>query len=438
MFDLWIDADGDLSLCHAECQDGKDGWSRGDRRHLDALKIVATFLEANPHEVITIIYEDYVRQGNLVLNDFEAADLLKYTYVHDDTLPDGAGSTSTGPWPTLQRMIESGERLLVLTDRNYNPEWLAQVAPWLHYNKNVYWETRYDNTQTADFDCELDRGDKGLNKLLVVNHYRNDYWGLPAQSKAARSNDYDMIVRHALICNVTTQPAQYPNFMTFDFWSTGDVVRAVQDINLIKFGLMNTTVDPYDTSDNDWWAELMEEIEASLWLQQLLIAALILMVIFCCCGCNILYIWCSAVEKVKEKALERSKSKILRKFPKAQARYTRYYVWKVDLKLKIWRWLHERHCGVNGGCCCDTILCGCCKYCIGCCCFCNPVFRKKNPDFYTKSFREREVIMTDDGNLRLSSKTSTEQESGAEVGAQVHPPVEMMPPQPKEAFVNEV
>eukprot|EP00854_Cymbomonas_tetramitiformis_P005695 gene5695-6883_t len=239
MLDIWIDEDH-VSLCHAACSPFKDG-PREDRRHLDALLTVAAFLDSHPYDVVTIIYEDHVGDVSRIVEDYNTAGLVESAYVHNSS---NTGNPDTEVWPTLQHMIEAKSRLVVMTDVWYD----QQIAPWLHFNDDLYWETSYENQEMEDFDCELDRGFRGENKLLVVNHFRYGLFNLPSEEKAEDSNDYAAIVQHALLCNATSDRPQFPNFIVVDFWSTGDILKAVDDINLMRFSGPSTTDDTVKSS----------------------------------------------------------------------------------------------------------------------------------------------------------------------------------------------
>lgn len=74
---------------------------------------IETFLAANPTEVVTIFFEDYVNTTNALTTAFQAAGLTKYLFPLAKMPKDGSD------WPTLSTMIADNQRLLVFTsDKN--------------------------------------------------------------------------------------------------------------------------------------------------------------------------------------------------------------------------------------------------------------------------------------------------------------------------------
>jgi hypothetical protein len=69
----------------------------------DFLKEVNDFMVKNPHEVITIILEDYVQDYNVLETVFKQSGL--FDYVH--------AQSRTELWPTLEDMVKSNKRLVV-------------------------------------------------------------------------------------------------------------------------------------------------------------------------------------------------------------------------------------------------------------------------------------------------------------------------------------
>ena len=84
MLDTYIDPRTNApALCHGACVFGR-------LPLVDGLGELNAFLDANPGEVITIIFETYIEPED-VLASFEESGLLPRTYAH----------TVSEPWPTL-------------------------------------------------------------------------------------------------------------------------------------------------------------------------------------------------------------------------------------------------------------------------------------------------------------------------------------------------
>ena len=85
-----------------------------DQRPLNGTLLeIETFLAANPTEVVTIFFEDYVNITNGITNALTDAGLSKYSFPLAKMPTDGSD------WPTVSSMITSNERLLIFTsDKN--------------------------------------------------------------------------------------------------------------------------------------------------------------------------------------------------------------------------------------------------------------------------------------------------------------------------------
>lgn len=70
---------------------------------------IETFLAANPTEVVTIFFEDYVNTTNALTTALKAAGLSKYVFPLANMPTDGSD------WPTVSEMIASNQRLLLFT-----------------------------------------------------------------------------------------------------------------------------------------------------------------------------------------------------------------------------------------------------------------------------------------------------------------------------------
>jgi len=81
-----------------------------DQRPLNGtLTEIETFLAANPTEVVTIFFEDYVNTTNALTTALTASGLSKYIFPLSKMPTDGSD------WPTISAMIASNQRLLLFT-----------------------------------------------------------------------------------------------------------------------------------------------------------------------------------------------------------------------------------------------------------------------------------------------------------------------------------
>jgi len=198
-----LDADVVL-MCHGLCV-------LASTPHLDGLMAITEFLNANPREVITIIYEDHVGVEE-VAEDFAATGADALTFVH------GAGE----PWPTLGEMIDADTRLVVTAESGGPP------PAWYHHVWDEAWDTPYGPSSIEDLSCDLNRGSTE-HDLFLMNHWVNDGFGLPSMDSAAVANGAEVLETRALECWRRWDHA--PNFVVVDFYEEGDLFAVVDALN---------------------------------------------------------------------------------------------------------------------------------------------------------------------------------------------------------------
>lgn len=206
LLDVYLDeADPDaLLLCHGPC-------ALASTPHLEGLGAIASFLEAHPREVITIIYEDHA-PVDAIASDFATTGADALVFTHEPGTP----------WPTLGEMIEADARLVVTAESGGPP------PPWFHHVWDEAWDTPYGPTAARDLSCEQNRGSTD-NALFLVNHWVNDAFGLPSQRNAATVNATDVLLPRAEQCRDLW--AHAPNFLVVDFYEQGDLFAVVDALN---------------------------------------------------------------------------------------------------------------------------------------------------------------------------------------------------------------
>jgi hypothetical protein len=179
---------------------------------------IKNFLDANPNEVVTIIFECYA--------DFE---LIETAFLNTEMLDYALEQDLGEEWPTLQQMIDDGKRLVVLSDRN-------DAAPgenWYHYVWDYAVETPFSNNSNSDFTCEFNRGDEG-NDLFILNHFATDpNVGVGRPDLSELANNFDFFYNRALEC--MDELGKFPNFPTIDFHELGEPLRVVDSLNLNNY-----------------------------------------------------------------------------------------------------------------------------------------------------------------------------------------------------------
>ena len=201
MLDLH-DLDGQVSLCHGSC-------TLGSEPLLEGLEEIRLFLESDPGAVITLIFESYV-DASAVEAVFTEAGLISSLHTQDPA----------EPWPTLGQMREAGTPLVVFSDHDAgNPAWYQDV--WQYA-----WETPFSAETPEDLSCQRNRGEDG-NPLFILNHFLTAPVSLPSLAEQVNYNPF--FIERAQECQATAN--RLPNFVTVDFYATGDLFAVLDTLN---------------------------------------------------------------------------------------------------------------------------------------------------------------------------------------------------------------
>jgi hypothetical protein len=201
-----------MYLCHTFCELGGTALD-------EALREIRDYLVANPGEVLVVINQDYVTAEDFV-GAVRDAGLEKLAY---------RGPTS-GRWPTLREMIDSGQRVLFLAENE------AGAAPWYHpAYKAITQETPYSFSRPEQLigeaglaaTCRENRGPADA-PLFLVNHWvTTDPAPLP--SHASEVNAYEPLMARLRECERIRR--HLPNLVAVNFYRRGDLLRAVDTLN---------------------------------------------------------------------------------------------------------------------------------------------------------------------------------------------------------------
>lgn len=177
------------------------------------LEVISNFLKNNPTEVLTIILECYVEFSHFS-KAIEQSELAPFLYH----------PKADGQWPSLQKMIEENQRLVILTDvQDVNAD------SWYIYVWDVAFETHYSNKSRSDFNCDINRGDAN-NSLFIFNHFITQVSiGTGLIDSSTVINQYDYLLNRLKECQ--SHHNQIPNFVTVDFYDTGNVMEVVNHLN---------------------------------------------------------------------------------------------------------------------------------------------------------------------------------------------------------------
>ena len=203
-----------MYLCHTFCELGATPLA-------DGLNDIHQFLVTHPGDVVVGVNQDYLKPADFV-DAIDDAGLSSYVF----TPPSGDS------WPTLEEMIESGHRLVLLAENH------AGAAPWyqLAYQRLVQ-ETPYTFprasllTSPADLDasCEPNRGPEHA-PLFLINHWVSTD-PLPKPSDATKVNSYEPLLARAKDCERVR--GLLPNLLAVNFYKRGDLFKVVDTLNAL-------------------------------------------------------------------------------------------------------------------------------------------------------------------------------------------------------------
>ncbi|MBW2402538.1 MAG: hypothetical protein DRH23_10565 [Deltaproteobacteria bacterium] len=199
--------DGELLLCHTICLEGA-----GRQPLAEGLGEITAFLEANPEEVVSIIFENYITHAQTA-GAFEESGLIDFVYAHE----------VDEPWPTLGDLIEAGGRLVVFQEKM--PE--EAEFPWLMNIWEHAWETPFSFATPGDFSCDPNRGDPA-NPLFLFKHFLTaPLGGNPDFAEMVNYNP--LFIDRVRECEEEND--DFANFVAVDFYDIGDLLDVVDALN---------------------------------------------------------------------------------------------------------------------------------------------------------------------------------------------------------------
>lgn len=180
----------------------------------EALTDVRWWMQAHPREVVTLFIEDAVSPADTAAV-MDQTGLLRYVHT----------PVADQPWPTLEQMIDSGHRLVVLAENRgggAQHPWLLQGFDWVQ-------DTPYTNPTAADLSCDLDRG-AADDPLLLINHWLSGFDALV--SNARQVNAAAVLGPYVERCR--RERGQIPNFVAVNYVDQGDLYSVVDRLNGVR------------------------------------------------------------------------------------------------------------------------------------------------------------------------------------------------------------
>lgn len=241
MLDVHLTSDDKLKLCHVSCAAGAVSLAQT----LDTLR---EFLELNPREVVTVIWEvgfdTRFDGGRNVPKPVEAVfeNMLKAAY-EEAALGAYLFEFRYSTWPSLWHMILENTRLVTFSSMNSSAE-----MPWnLHYPRYIV-QTPWDSADAQELraHCSL----PGLatytprHSLVVINHFTT--LGAAGVNSATVSvlveglgidalrgiNRFSFMHERIISCSKCL--GIFPNFIAVDFWMSSDVMDVVAILNRVS------------------------------------------------------------------------------------------------------------------------------------------------------------------------------------------------------------
>jgi hypothetical protein len=199
----------EVYLCHGYCE-------LGAIKAVDAFSSIRRFLERNPSEVVVVIVQDSTTADDTTAA-LRAAGLDEFAYAHQ------VGEA----WPTLGELIRNATPLVVLAENHGgSPE-------WFHPAFDSIQDTAFNVRSVDQLTCDPNRG-SGDASLFLLNHWIH---GAPPRSEDALTiNARSFLTDRVRACE--KERGQRVNIVAVNFWRSGELVAAIDELNGLRKGPM--------------------------------------------------------------------------------------------------------------------------------------------------------------------------------------------------------
>lgn len=206
----------------------------------DAMREICIWLENNPKEIVTIQFENYVKDPKLVSNTFSNAGISDMIFYADRTNigPYGQlwGPVLQDGWPSIDWMVCNNKRLVVFAEKG---------GDGLPYVWDYTVETKYGEDSLKGTCDERDESKEiKLSKnrsLYTVNNFPTIwYLNIPKCRTYKSINSFESLIARCETCKFNERfkdenwRLHLPNFLAVDFvtkGADGGPLRAVEEIN---------------------------------------------------------------------------------------------------------------------------------------------------------------------------------------------------------------
>lgn len=215
---------GVLHFCHTNCALFDGG------AVVDYLTTVKSFLDANPNEVLTLLFTN--PEGVSIPDVWQPA--FEQSGISDLAFVPPHQPMKRSEWPTLGSMIDSGKRVVIFLDAGADGSDGAPVD-YILPEFTMLWEPPFSETNSS-FPCKVDRIAGPLSPqdhLSMLNHNLNiDIFGILISDpeQASTTNGIPSILANANGC-APFAGGVAPNFVMLDFVNIGNGAKAVQMLN---------------------------------------------------------------------------------------------------------------------------------------------------------------------------------------------------------------
>jgi len=217
-------SDGQLHFCHTSCELFDGGLVT------DYLNTVKSFLQANPSEVVTLLFtnQEGLDVSSVWAPTFISTGTDTFAYV-PPTLP-----LPIDQWPTMGEILNNGSQLVVFLDAGAN----TSATPFILPEFQMIWETPFDQTD-ATFPCSINRTNGSLpndEHMYPINHFSDiavfgdDNILIPDVSAASNTNSEAQILADAN-GRVPIGANRNQNLILMDWVNIGDGLAAANSLN---------------------------------------------------------------------------------------------------------------------------------------------------------------------------------------------------------------
>lgn len=195
--------EGETVLCHGLCD-------FASQPAVEAFAEIQSFLRTHRFEVVLLDMQNETTLEHTV-DAIEQSGLVRYAHAQ----------VPGEPWPTLREMIRVDRRLVIFSDRE------DDAPAWYHAMDDFVYGTRWDFEAPEDLDCTLDSSPIP-HGLLEITHVLTNPVSDPDNAELINHNPFlrDRIDR------CIAELGRKPTMISVDFYSIGDILTVVRDLNL--------------------------------------------------------------------------------------------------------------------------------------------------------------------------------------------------------------